>query len=91
MYYNRKCGIRTSGVQFIFWMLLIVMGWPQLRTETINYYITNDAYTRYNLASYVLYYLLVVIMFVLNCVADLPPQNTPYTYDEVIYCFILNL
>ncbi|CAB3223734.1 unnamed protein product [Arctia plantaginis] len=82
MYYNRKCGIRTSGVQFMFWMLLIVMGWPQLRTETINYYVNDSAYVRYNLASYVLYYLLVIIMFMLNCVADLPPKDTPYTYDE---------
>ncbi|CAB3223737.1 unnamed protein product [Arctia plantaginis] len=80
--YNRKYGIRTSPILFMFWLLLILAGLPQLRTEVMSHSAASDEYVRYNLASYILYYILVMIMFVLNCFADLPPRVTPYNYDE---------
>ncbi|XP_063893502.1 multidrug resistance-associated protein 1 [Helicoverpa armigera] len=81
--YNRKYGIKTSGVLFIFWLLLILAGLPQLRSEIVQYKAKDDAYVRYNFASYIVYYMLIVIMFLLNCFADLPPLDTPYTYEKV--------
>lgn len=33
------------------------------------------------------YYVLVLIMFVLNCFADLPPKYSPYKYEKVSYKF----
>ncbi|KAJ8721589.1 hypothetical protein PYW07_002364 [Mythimna separata] len=81
--YNRKYGIKTSGVLFSFWLLLILAGLPQLRFEIVHYSTNVDAYARYSFGSYILYYTLTVIMFVLNCFADMPPQDTPYTYPEV--------
>ncbi|XP_035434176.2 multidrug resistance-associated protein 1 [Spodoptera frugiperda] len=80
--YNRKYGVMTSGVLFIFWLLLILAGLPQLRTEIVNYDPNSSGYARYTFASYIVYYTLVIIMFILSCFADLPPKDSPYTYDK---------
>ncbi|XP_075974237.1 multidrug resistance-associated protein 1-like [Anticarsia gemmatalis] len=80
--YNRKYGLRTSGVLFMFWLLLILAGLPQLRTEMMNYNTVDDVNVRYNFASYIVYYSLIILMFILNCFADLPPRDTPYVYDQ---------
>ncbi|CAB3223726.1 unnamed protein product [Arctia plantaginis] len=79
--YNKKCGMRASGVLFVFWLLLILAGLPQLRTEITKYKaaVNNDLYS---LGSYIVYYILVMVMFVMNCFADLPPTDTPYVYDK---------
>ncbi|CAB3223730.1 unnamed protein product [Arctia plantaginis] len=80
IYYNKKCGMRTSGVLFIFWLLLILAGLPQLRTEIRNY--LDNRNNLYNISSYIMYYFIVVTMFILSCFADLPPVDTPYVYDK---------
>lgn len=77
----------TSGVLFIFWLLLILAGLPQLRTEIVNYDPNSSGYARYTFASYIVYYTLVIIMFILSCFADLPPKDSPYTYDRVTHLF----
>lgn len=88
LYYNRKFGMRASGVLFFFWLLLIFAGLPQLRTQiTEHYYLTDDENVQYNFVSYMVYYPLVVLMFILNCFADLPPRDSPYKYDKVIIIF----
>lgn len=43
----------------------------------------EDENVRYQFISYMIYYPLVIIMFVLNCFADLPPRDTPYKFDKV--------
>jgi len=30
---NRRCGLRTSGLQFLFWTFLLIFGIPQLRHQ----------------------------------------------------------
>lgn len=91
MYYNRKYGMRASGVLFFFWLLLILAGLPQLRSEIMSHNkLDDDENVRYNFVSYVVYFTLIVIMFVLNCFADLPPKDTPYKITEkVIISFIV--
>lgn len=86
LYYNRKYGMRASGVLFFFWLLLILAGLPQLRSEIMRHYLQEeDENIRYNFVSYVVYYPLIVLMFLLNCFADLPPKDTPYKYEKVFY------
>ncbi|CAD0199749.1 unnamed protein product [Chrysodeixis includens] len=83
LYYNRKFGMRASGVLFFFWLLLIFAGLPQLRTHiTEHYYLTDDENVQYNFVSYMVYYPLILLMFILNCFADLPPRDSPYKYDK---------
>ncbi|XP_031762816.2 multidrug resistance-associated protein 1 isoform X5 [Galleria mellonella] len=83
LYYNRKFGMRASGVLFFFWLLLILAGLPQLRSEVIRHYqMEDDENVKYNFISYMVYYPLIVLMFILNCFADLPPKDTPYKYEK---------
>ncbi|CAH2076223.1 unnamed protein product, partial [Iphiclides podalirius] len=83
LYYNRKYGMRASGVLFFFWLLLILAGLPQLRTEVMAHYkLADDENVQYNFVSYMIYYPMILLMFVLNCFADLPPKDTPYKYEK---------
>lgn len=85
LYYNRKFGMRASGVLFFFWFLLILAGLPQLRSEILMHQSkSEDENVQYNFVSYVIYYPLILIMFILNCFADLPPKDTPYQFEKVI-------
>lgn len=84
LYYNRKCGMRASGVLFFFWLLLILAGLPQFRSEIINYQqLTEDENVQYNFVSYMIYYPMILLMFILNCFADLPPRDSPYKFVKV--------
>lgn len=83
LYYNRKYGMRASGVLFFFWLLLILSGLPELRSEIVHHYnLSDDENVRYNFVSFMIYYPAIVIMFLLNCFADLPPKDTPYKYEK---------
>lgn len=77
--------MRASGVLFFFWLFLIFAGLPQLRSEIILHSEKeDDENVQYNFVSYMVYYPLIVLMFVLNCFADLPPRDSPYQYEKVI-------
>lgn len=84
LYYNRKYGMRASGVLFFFWFFLILAGLPQLRSEIMMHYeLAEDENVQYNFVSYMIYYPLIILMFILNCFADLPPKESPYKYNKV--------
>lgn len=85
--------MRASGVLFFFWLLLILAGLPQLRTHITTYASSSeDEDVKYNYVSYMIYYPLIVIMFILNCFADLPPRDSPYMYEKVslLFCYDIN-
>jgi len=65
--YNRIRGMTASSILFFYWLLMAVCGAVQFRTEIRN---ANDNYYFY---SYVIYYPLVVVEFLLHCFADKPP------------------
>ncbi|KAG5890605.1 hypothetical protein JTB14_005118 [Gonioctena quinquepunctata] len=77
--YNRKYGMQTSGLLFLFWFLLALFGAPQYRTEIRGAQrdeIPLESYYFY--VSYMIYYPLVILMFLLNCIADQGPRFTKY-------------
>ncbi|XP_074036465.1 multidrug-Resistance like Protein 1 isoform X3 [Leptinotarsa decemlineata] len=77
--YNRKYGMQTSGLLFLFWFLMAICGAPQYRTEIRGAQrneIPLESYYFY--ISYLIYYPLVVLMFLLNCFADQAPRFTKY-------------
>ncbi|XP_063535449.1 multidrug resistance-associated protein 1 [Cydia strobilella] len=83
LYYNRKYGMRASGVLFFFWLFLAIAGIPQLRSEIfLHNQKRDDENVQYAFVSYCLYYILAVVMFILNCFADLAPRDTPYKYEK---------
>ncbi|KAL0104454.1 hypothetical protein PUN28_017289 [Cardiocondyla obscurior] len=80
MQYNRKHGIRTSGLLFLFWFFLALCGCIQYRSF-VNEFI-KGAESTYSLVSYMIYYPIVVILFVLNFLVDAEPKFSEYPTVE---------
>ncbi|KZC08998.1 Multidrug resistance-associated protein 1 [Dufourea novaeangliae] len=78
--YNRKRGMRTSGLLFLFWFLLVVCGIVQYRS-LLRMYI-NEGTATYSFLSYMIYYPMVVILFLLNFLADAEPKYSEYPKGE---------
>ncbi|KAF7277951.1 hypothetical protein GWI33_009066 [Rhynchophorus ferrugineus] len=76
--YNRKYGLRSSGLLFLFWFLLSLFGAAQFRSEILNARKADGPESYYSYVSYLIYYPLVILMFLLNCFADRPPTITKY-------------
>ncbi|XP_015591556.1 multidrug resistance-associated protein 1 isoform X6 [Cephus cinctus] len=77
--YNRKYGMRTSGLLFLFWFLLILCGCVQYRS-VIRLYI--EIGPTYEFVSYMIYYAAVVLIFLLNFLADAEPKYSEYAIVE---------
>ncbi|XP_044271389.1 multidrug resistance-associated protein 1 isoform X7 [Tribolium madens] len=75
--YNRKYGLCTSGLQFLFWLSLAICGAFQYRTE-INGSQEEISESQYSYISYLIYYPVVLVMLFLNCFADRPPRRSEY-------------
>ncbi|XP_067624098.1 multidrug resistance-associated protein 1 isoform X4 [Eurosta solidaginis] len=94
---NRKYGVQTSGVQFMFWFLLVICSVAQCRTEVreksnrdgiINSNASNKpdySWAEYNYISYMIYFGISCAMLLLNCFADAMPRETKYkrTNNEI--------
>lgn len=82
--YNLKRGLRTSGLQFLFWLFLAICGAVQFRTEIRN---AQEATPKpfFPYISYLAYYSLVLLMVFLNCFADQAPLHSNYGKTEVMY------
>ncbi|XP_071568160.1 multidrug resistance-associated protein 1 isoform X7 [Temnothorax nylanderi] len=80
MQYNRKHGMRTSGLLFLFWFFLTICGCVQYRSF-VNEFI-EGAEPTYPLVSYMIYYPIVVILFVLNFLVDAEPKFSEYPTVE---------
>ncbi|CAL1682835.1 unnamed protein product [Lasius platythorax] len=80
MTYNRKRGMRTSGLLFLFWFFLALCGSVQYRFS-INELIEGKQ-PSYLLVCYMIYYPIVVILFVLNFLVDAEPKFSEYPTVE---------
>ncbi|KAF5303469.1 hypothetical protein FQA39_LY09932 [Lamprigera yunnana] len=77
LHFNRKHGIRTSGVQFIFWLLTVLCGAPQFRTEIMDLHTNSlDYFHRY--MGYLICYPLQIVLLFLHCFADKPAGYNGY-------------
>lgn len=84
VYYNRKYGMCTSGLLFLFWLLSMVCGIPEFRTEIRHSQANNVAPEFYGIHLIsLIYFILVIIMFLLNCLPDKPPEETLYKKTQV--------
>nr|CAD7400512.1 unnamed protein product [Timema poppensis] len=81
--YNRKRGLRTSGLLFLFWFILTIFGIPQFRFE-IHRALKEDPRPEpfFPFVSYMIYYPVTVAIFILNCFADAPPKFSEYPSVE---------
>ncbi|XP_011882151.1 PREDICTED: multidrug resistance-associated protein 1 isoform X4 [Vollenhovia emeryi] len=80
MQYNRKHGMRTSGLLFLFWFFLTICGFVQYRSFVYKF--IKGAESTYPLVSYMIYYPIVVILFVLNFLVDAEPKFSEYPTVE---------
>ncbi|XP_014219235.1 multidrug resistance-associated protein 1 isoform X2 [Copidosoma floridanum] len=74
--YNKKYGMRTSGLLWMFWCLLAICGIVQYRSLLTKSY--NEIGSLYEYVSYNIYYPLVVMMFLLNFLVDAEPKYSEY-------------
>lgn len=74
---NRSRGLRSSGLIFLFWLSLVFFGIIQYRTE-IRLAFSGSAIKKYPFISYMIYYPLVLVQFVLNFFADADPRLSDY-------------
>ncbi|XP_043579583.1 multidrug resistance-associated protein 1 isoform X3 [Bombus pyrosoma] len=74
--YNRKYGMQTSGLLYLFWFLLTLCGVVQYRS-LLRLYISNHEVT-YPFVSYMIYYPIVVLLFLLNFFVDAEPKYSEY-------------
>ncbi|XP_055295156.1 multidrug resistance-associated protein 1-like [Sitodiplosis mosellana] len=85
---NRKYGLRTSGLQFLFWFLLLIFGIPELRAQTRGRHILvvhHNAAERYSITSYLICYVFSLAIFIFNCCGDDEPRQTKYPKSDKPY------
>ncbi|XP_065214443.1 multidrug resistance-associated protein 1-like [Planococcus citri] len=73
-YANLTFGVRSSPILFLFSLLLVVFGAPQLRTELRSKWIQEENHNTVEFVSYVIYFPVVLFVFILNCFADSRPR-----------------
>ncbi|XP_017881737.1 multidrug resistance-associated protein 1 isoform X2 [Ceratina calcarata] len=80
--YNKKYGIRSSGLLFLFWFLLVVCGVVQYRSLLRLYINKGEVTSMYYFVSYMIYYPIVVLLFFLNFFVDAEPKYSEYPKVE---------
>ncbi|XP_062590611.1 multidrug resistance-associated protein 1-like isoform X1 [Saccostrea cucullata] len=86
---ERLCGIVSSGIQFVFWLILLSL-------SVVPFY-SNIMQKKYNwdlfkFIIFYIYFLAVVVQFILHCIAEKPETSAEKTPEEKsnvnpLYCF----
>ncbi|XP_047488964.1 multidrug resistance-associated protein 1-like isoform X5 [Penaeus chinensis] len=81
---EKKRGIQSSGVIFMFWLLLVIFGIPEYRTYFLNILNeeTKDDVIMFRFVTYMVYFPLTVVMLVLNCFGDATPEYVDFDRGE---------
>lgn len=80
MYLNKKHGIQSSGILFLFWFFLLILGVPQLSTEIQHIMTSQDKHLKSVL--FLIYYFFIFLTLILNIFADTTPDRMNYTRIE---------
>lgn len=83
MYFNKRNGLQTSGLLWLFWFLVTVLAIPQCRAEVR---LSNDRdetnvddwWADYEYLSFMVFFASSCAMLLLNCFADKSPNETNY-------------
>ncbi|KAL5244983.1 hypothetical protein ACI65C_012393 [Semiaphis heraclei] len=79
---NRARGLRSSGLFFLFWLTMTFCGMFQYRTE-LKLIFNNVPFHSYPFISYMVYYPLILMEFVLCFFADAAPRLSDYDSVQV--------
>ncbi|XP_066905601.1 multidrug resistance-associated protein 1 [Halyomorpha halys] len=74
--YHRKYGQRVSGLMFLYWFSVALLGFPQFYTE-ITEYMSSDV-TEIRRIYYIGYYSLCFVIFLLYWFVDPPPKQSEH-------------
>ncbi|XP_060527505.1 multidrug resistance-associated protein 1-like [Cylas formicarius] len=77
-FYNKRYGLQSSGLLFLFWFFTAVLATFQFRTEIRTVKREGAPDDQYEYVSYLVYYPLVVAMFLLNCFGEGTPRVYQY-------------
>lgn len=83
VFYNRKYGIRSSGLLFLFWFALAVLSIPQCITEVNSKSDRmesedENSWPDYKYTSFMVYFSFVILSFLLTCFVDMEQLETKY-------------
>lgn len=67
----RNRGIVTSGVLFLYWLLMVICGLPEFRF-LLERHFRNGVDDEFRFALYLIYYPLICLELILSCFADTP-------------------
>ncbi|KAK7866925.1 hypothetical protein R5R35_001662 [Gryllus longicercus] len=81
-WYNRQRGMRTSGLLFLFWFLLLLFGIVQYRAELNKAIDDAENEDYFTFITYLVYFPVVVILFLFNCKSDAAPRFSEYATPE---------
>uniref|UniRef100_A0A182QBD7 ABC-type glutathione-S-conjugate transporter n=1 Tax=Anopheles farauti TaxID=69004 RepID=A0A182QBD7_9DIPT len=84
VYLNKHYGMRTSGLLFLFWFLLAVCSIPRTRTEirANEERVVEDSWATYQFASFLAFFSITCLMFLLNFFIDKPPRQSKYEITD---------
>uniref|UniRef100_A0A182MKW0 ABC-type glutathione-S-conjugate transporter n=1 Tax=Anopheles culicifacies TaxID=139723 RepID=A0A182MKW0_9DIPT len=84
VYLNKHYGMRTSGLLFLFWFLLTICSIPRTRTEIRAYEarVLEDSWAEYQFVSFLVFFSLTCLMFLLNFFIDKPPRQSKYEITD---------
>ncbi|XP_052866595.1 multidrug resistance-associated protein 1 isoform X2 [Anopheles cruzii] len=77
---NKRYGMRTSGLLFMFWFLLAIFSIPRVRTEirANENRMFEDSWAEYQLISFMTFFAATCLLVVLNFFVDKPPRQSKY-------------
>ncbi|XP_050087820.1 multidrug resistance-associated protein 1 isoform X5 [Anopheles aquasalis] len=80
VFLNKRYGMRTSGLLFMFWLLLTICSIPRVRTEIREHEarIVADTWAEYQLISFMIFFAGTVLLLFLNFFVDKPPRESKY-------------
>ncbi|XP_035783639.1 multidrug resistance-associated protein 1-like [Anopheles albimanus] len=80
VFLNKRYGMRTSGLLFMFWLLLTICSIPRVRTEirTHEARIVADTWAEYQLISFMIFFAGTVLLLLLNFFVDKAPRESKY-------------
>lgn len=80
VYLNKHYGMRTSGLLFLFWLLLTISSIPRVRTEIRQHEARelSHAWKEYQFISFMIYFAITCVLFLLNFFVDKAPRVSKY-------------
>ncbi|XP_049538577.1 multidrug resistance-associated protein 1 isoform X2 [Anopheles darlingi] len=80
VFLNKRYGMRTSGLLFMFWLLLTIFSIPRVRTEIRAHEarLVADTWAEYQLISFMIFFAATVLLLLLNFFVDKAPRESKY-------------